>query len=204
MIAYHKIVTGSRTANLNSSHDVEYGDDFGPLGSNTANAGRWVATQTCVFASAQGHDNTVSATQLHELYMASLGDEVAHDIELPSAVQYQHDGLTPKCRIHKDQLIDPTPDIDYIDYERQPRPWEEEGISEKMVPVVTPTDIPGEAEEIMGLAEKYRDIFSSSLNRNPAKLDAMKLKVDEEAWRSKSIARPPRPNSALKNDEIFY
>ena len=149
-----EIVTGSHTANLNNSHDVEYGDDFGLLGPNTAKPGRRVATQTCVIASAQGHDNTVSATQLHELYMVSLEDEVAHDIELPP-VQYKYDGITPKCKIHKHQLIDPTPDIDYIDYERQPRPWEEEGISEKMVPVVTLTDIPGEAEEIMGLAEKY-------------------------------------------------
>ena len=153
-IIAQEIFTGSRTANLNNSHDVEYGDDFGLLDPNTAKAGRRVATQTCVIASAQGHDNTVSATQLHELYMVSLEDEVAHDIELPP-VQYQYDGVTPKCKIHKDQLIDPTPDIDYIDYERQPRPWEEEGISEKMVPVVTPTHKLGEAEEIMGLAEKY-------------------------------------------------
>ena len=50
MIAYQEVVTGSRTANLNNSHDVEYGDDFVLLGPNTANAGRRVATQTCVFA----------------------------------------------------------------------------------------------------------------------------------------------------------
>ena len=47
-------------------------------------------------------------------------------------------------------------------------------------PEVKETEVPGEAERVRKIAEKYRDVFSSHLNPTPAKLDAMKLNVKEE------------------------
>ena len=81
-----------------------------------------------------------------------------------------------KKRLHKSAFLDPVIDNDEIDYEKQPRPWEEnlEDVKNSTsFPEINETDVPGEAERVRKIAEKYSDVFSSSLNPTPAKLDAM-------------------------------
>jgi hypothetical protein len=63
----HKKIMGIKEDNLKSPDNPRI-FRFPDTGSGTA--GRRVVTQTCMFASIQGHDNNASATQLHELYTA--------------------------------------------------------------------------------------------------------------------------------------
>jgi hypothetical protein len=105
-------------------------------------------------------------------------------------------------RVHKDALLDPIPDNDYIDYSKAPRPWETESDANYLSPTFHESVIPGEMEQNRKLVEKYRDVFSLKLNPIPAKLKPMKLSVNDLLWRTEKNRRPARPQSDEKRREI--
>ena len=53
------------------------------------------------------------------------------------------------------------------------------------------------------LCEEYRDIFSTSVRKEPAKVPSMRFDVNEQKWRHKRSRLPPRPHSLDKQAEIF-
>ena len=53
------------------------------------------------------------------------------------------------------------------------------------------------------LLEKYRDVFSTTLNPEPARIPPFELEVDKEKWEQFSNRGPPRVQSPAKQAEIL-
>ena len=165
-------------------------------------AGQRGVAQTCMVANVRGPSNSVGGPTAGTVYAVKQSEDFS-DERIPISVNTTEN--PSKKRLHKSAFLDPVIDNDEIDYDRQPRPWENNPQDVKnstSFPEVKETEVPGEAEHVRKIAEKYRDVFSSDLNPTPADLDAMKLNVKEDDWRKQTNARPARPQSQQKNDEI--
>jgi len=127
----------------------------------------------------------------HELYAVNMVD-----IEKIREVKE-----SPYVRVYKDVLLTPIPDEDYIDYDKRPHPWEENNPG-WVSPIIYESNIEGETDRVRELILKYKDIFSLKLKKEPAKVAELKLKVNDKEWMTMKNARPTRPQSDVKREEI--
>ena len=107
-----------------------------------------------------------------------------------------------KGRVSKETLLDPIDDDDYIDYDES-LPWEpeeeEKETDEFHFPIEANTS---ERKHIEELLSTYSEVFSSELNKEPAKLDPLVLKVNDDEWRIPQHRSATRYASHLKQAEI--
>jgi hypothetical protein len=103
-------------------------------------AARRVVAQTPAGASVGGHSNNVTRTQLHELHLSfcetenilrNKDDENGETVTHGNHQFYHLSGIPRVSRIHKDKILDPIPDNDYIDYNKNDRPWEDNKLENK-------------------------------------------------------------------------
>jgi len=104
------------------------------------------------------------------------------------------------------KFLDPLDVTDGITLRDEDAPWQREINNEPSLTGI-PKKVYGSPEELSrtcALLDKYSDRFSTELQREPADVEPMHLKVDLEKWDSMRANRaPPRQQSMLKNAEIY-
>ena len=190
-IAQAKLLPGDKTATASNS-DTEIPDPA------LAIAGVQRITQTAIdCTSVAGPNNTACSTTLHELYLLEkekYGAEQNVHIKNPYAT----------VREPKEKYIDPISDDDNIDYDRYFHPWEEQKSETSPLDLIYFPDsaILEEKEIVMKMLNEYESVFSQNLNKTPARVTPMQIKVDESKWRINKNRNPPRIQSHDKNEEI--
>ena len=120
-------------------------------------------------------------------------------------------GLFQECgsvsRIYKKtELLTEEPDSDYV-FEEDEAPnygsiLLEPDKPEDILSMITFAGSPQLVKRLKEIVLDYNDCFRTTLNKEPARIPPMQLKVDESAWRVNRNAGPPRQQSDAKQAEI--
>ena len=159
-----------------------------------ANARARGVTQTNMESTPMLGPNNPASTQLHALYLLEKEKYGAEGKQNPFVT----------VREPKEKYLDHIEDDDHIDYDKQPRPWEDEEImTSPLDSVIFPADVDSaERENILQTLKKFEAVFSKDLSEKPADLIPMTIKVDENLWKTNKNRFPARQQSPIKNEEI--
>ena len=163
------------------------------------------AAQLHELATPAGPSDTVTAP-LHYLYFLNDVDKEFLSTEFTRDSKYsieQYLYLMHGERVSKDELLDPLFDDDTIDYSKDNIPWEQQndGTEEKPFKFAENAN-PVHVKRVRELLQRYDDVFQATLNKKPAVLEPMVLKVNDAAWKVPRNRAPARFMSDLKREEV--
>jgi hypothetical protein len=151
----------------------------------------WINPKNNQHGEKQASDSTIS-----KAICGSECSDCAHLCSVTNPKDYEP--LRQRKIISKEALLDPIPsDWDEIDGDC---PWDERGPSETSDTKETANRVPEEnisgdpelQQKIITLINAYADVFSSTLTREPARVDCFELKVDTEKWLASAGGKAPR------------
>ena len=88
--------------------------------------------------------------------------------------------LMHENRIAKEALLDPVIDDDEIDYSKEDIPWESKTVEDEKPFQFAEYADPLHVKGVKALLARYDEQFQPTLNKNPAVLEPMVLKVHDE------------------------
>ena len=118
---------------------------------------------------------------------------------------YHSYGEQVMTRESKDNFIDPIDDDDEIDYSKDNIPWEDDTKLYDFTykPFKFPENVDVQQQKALReILEQYDSVFQPTLNKEPALLEPMVLKVNDEKWRVPRNRTAARFMSELKRVEI--
>ena len=105
--------------------------------------------------------------------------------------------------ISKHDVLDIEPDDGGIEFKVEEFPWAREEGDQASTPSERILEGSPELQALLRiLISEFKDIFSTELGIEPAKMDPIVLDIDWEKWRSLKNSLPPRKQTTAKEEEV--